>query len=98
MPSDTQKCAETGACAQFDSDNHAGLALIMGDIGAVFMARLEYAAPSDWDMSSLNFLRHPMLLGAVGMLFMWQMKKTKKGGEASEVEAALREGDFLQNQ
>ena len=76
----------------FNSDMHAGLALLIGDAALLFSAKLEYSKPSGWSQSNYNMLRHPLLLGGVGLMFMWQMKKKSvNAGTSHGMEEALKE-------
>lgn len=49
---------------QLDSDRQGRLVLLSeSGEAAVFRAGFSYTAPSEWDLSWLVFLRHPLVLG-----------------------------------
>ncbi len=53
-----------------------GLAMVLGDVAGVMHAKLEFVPSQDWDISSFNLLRHPLVIGGIGMLFMWHVSFT----------------------
>eukprot|EP00293_Proteomonas_sulcata_P012168 CAMPEP_0184292732 /NCGR_PEP_ID=MMETSP1049-20130417/4441_1 /TAXON_ID=77928 /ORGANISM="Proteomonas sulcata, Strain CCMP704" /LENGTH=309 /DNA_ID=CAMNT_0026600607 /DNA_START=62 /DNA_END=987 /DNA_ORIENTATION=- len=66
------------------TDKHTGIVVGSGAGPAlIWENKLPHNPPSDWNLSWLNMLRHPLLLGAVGMFFMWNMRKGKKDDGAA---------------
>ena len=64
-----------GASFEVISDKSKRLLIAGGHYTAsVWTARLPYNSQSDWGLGALQYLRHPLLLGAMGFFFMWQVR------------------------
>jgi hypothetical protein len=80
LPLSLKAEARKGLLLDLVSDKTKRLMVAAGDATlSLWMVRLPFFPPSEFGLGFLQYLRHPLLLGAVGMFFMWQMRKGKAG-------------------